>query len=78
MQTVITWTRYDGTPETLPEEGIEVIVVRGDSVVPASMAIEDTGDSASTWWDLPRGNCARVLIGDLWAPWPEAPKEVDA
>lgn len=91
MQTVITWTKYDGTPETLPMNSEEwealddafdnrifeemYIVCRNGKVFwqgAAHIAFYDE-------WIGPEWRFAecehRVHIGDLWAPWPEAPED---
>lgn len=70
MQTVINWTRYDGTPETLPGEFDELVVVQGGVILRSPCwLIKDS----MRWWE--RGLCLMdVEVGDLWAPWPVAPE----
>lgn len=69
MQTVITWTRYDGTPETLPKEGVNVVVSRRG--VTGSVRMRRVG----TQWRGTRGDCTEdIRIGDWHAPWPAAPQ----
>lgn len=70
--TTLTWTRYDGTPETLPEERVFVLLV-GKTKVRECMLDTDPLDDSPLWvWGL--GDSKPVAIGDLWAPWPEAPE----
>lgn len=72
MQTVITWTRYDGTPETLPEDGEECIVrLTGEADTAAWHYDADDGWYNDGIWGL------RPTIGDTWAPVPAAPQGVE-
>lgn len=77
ITTTLTWTRYDGTPETLPEKDRLCLVSRVFCGVPTlwqrphyipKWAIDQ-------WDDGSHGMGAKV--GDTWAYWPEAP-EVEA
>ena len=68
--TTLTWTRYDGTPETLPPFDTEVLVYLDGDINVRTMVLDIGG------W---RGKADGLVllgpsIGDLWAPWPEAPE----
>lgn len=76
MQTVINWTRYDGTPETLPEAFAHVIVAKeiigvGHYTV---MWTSCSFDMDEKEWSSHDGEYFELEVGDLWAPWPEAPE----
>lgn len=71
MLTVITWTRYDGTPETLPKEGAHVAVSRGR--VTSSVRMRRVGMQ----WRNTFGQTENILHGDWLAPWPDAPQGVE-
>lgn len=77
MQTVINWTRYDGTPETLPEDsGAYLLLCLGGKVYTGSFDDGRFNDIACAMWSITCGPCIGPEIGDLWAPWPEAPEAV--
>ena len=74
ITTTLTWTLYDGTPETLPKEDKFAIVsskVRADSRNYGVCVHRGDG----VWEYLPVGR--PIEKGDMWAYWPEAP-EVEA
>lgn len=73
MQTVINWTRYDGTPETLPGEG-KLVLVHSEGRV-SSRALGAGCLDGGAWFYLHRSR--PIEIGDLWAPWPDAPQGVE-
>lgn len=71
MQTVITWTRYDGTPETLPPvDTMRLVRMSGDVRVRA-MALDICG------WREGGKVYTGPRIGDWHAPWPAAPQGVE-
>ena len=78
ISTTLTWTRYDGTPETLPEKGPVVLYWRDGHVpFPTKHAHHDDGrpvvvhpDTMSRGWFL--------SPGDLWAYIPERPEAPEA
>jgi len=70
ITTTLTWTRYDGTPETLPEEGKPCIVCADEG---GSFNMGHAQYTKDGWWvfydfDVP------ARVDDLWAPWPVAPE----
>lgn len=67
MQTVIHWTRYDGTPGTLPRAGEDVLLCRDGKVGHKCYNAIDGSWDFGTW-------CVDQKVGDLWAPWPQAPE----
>lgn len=76
IQTTITWTRYDGTPETLPENKRHLMVVLVTGYYTANpgevlMGWTDADGyiSVQPWEESPEG-CLRLEDGDLWAYWP--------
>lgn len=75
MQTVITWTRYDGTPETLPEAGKNLLLVSIYYPCSVYLVSLDGPHEAPTWGG--EQVFLDVKIGDLWAPWPDAPNGVE-
>ena len=73
ITTTLTWTRYDGTPETLPEAGADVLLAPlwgGTKTYKATLC-----RSTRRFWQRPFDE-RPIAIGDLWAPWPEAPEAV--
>lgn len=71
ITTTLTWTRYDGTVETLPEHHKTVMVSRRGRTLPHALY-----RSRGTFMATTTGG-VMLQIGDLWALWPEAP-EVEA
>ena len=72
ITTTLTWTRYDGTPETLPEDGIDVLLC-------ADGEVRDTAyffsEEENEWCIGPHS--IELSVGDLWAYWPEAPEVLE-
>jgi Lar family restriction alleviation protein len=77
MTNVITWTRYDGTPETLPEIGEFVLLNTKDKGV-IGVWWSDRDDGIDFWLH-PTGcreaAAIEVALGDLWVYLPQPPKE---
>lgn len=76
MTSVVTWVRYDGTEETLPEEGKPVLVLYPEN---KSMRMA-TNSEGLTWVDFPDclgSGSATIEDGDLWSYLP-MPREADA
>lgn len=70
ITTTLTWTRYDGTPETLPKKGFVVLLVLQTRVYECTMSGHD--DDPVWVWGF--GDSKTAAIGDTWAYWPEAPE----
>ncbi|GEB79739.1 hypothetical protein DDE01_11540 [Desulfovibrio desulfuricans] len=72
ITTTLTWTRFDGTPETLPDNGVFVLLADKTKVREALLfaGYEDDNDM----WAWGFGDSKPLEIGDLWAPWPVAPE----
>ena len=69
MTTTLEWTVYDGTPETLPEDGATVLACLAKIGIVMEVTINADG-----WYN--DGSCGmEPQLGDLWAPWPETPRE---
>lgn len=67
----INWTRYDGTPDTLPKTG-DCVLLSFDGKRPWFWFYGVTLDYLPHWHT---GGPARFAeIGDMWAPWPAAPR----
>ena len=88
MQTIINWTRYDGTEATLPMtkdahqafdfENMEepsYMWCREEVVVKHSARFAYEAFSGAPEWRLSEYHHFPCNIGDLWAPWPAAPQE---
>ncbi len=60
---ILRWTRYDGTPETLPEEGKEIIV-KGEKFLPFCLW-------EGHWIDCTDSFARDFNVGDEWAYLPE-------
>ena len=71
ITTTLTWTRYDGTPETLPEGGVTVLLARPDWEV----EVWDTQFTSGKWYG--RRVNTPLEVGDTWAYWPEAPEVLE-
>lgn len=67
---VIHWTRYDGSPETLPLWNTQLLLVGIDSVCIGYYSRK--ADSQS--WVSDEGDLQDVEIGDLWAYLPSPPE----
>lgn len=68
MTTTIEWIVYDGTPETLPKNRLTVLACLNKIGVVMGMTINADG------WYNGWNYGMEPQIGDMWAPWPEAPK----
>lgn len=76
METVIKWTRYDGTEATLPSNRqLVMFITLGSNTVygPATVWGHSYGVRKLRWCE--ESADTYVHIGDLWAPWPAAPQE---
>lgn len=69
MTNVVTWVRYDGTEETLPEENEPVRLSRGELEI---MCLFE-----NCWVDTTDSFAGHPKIGDLWCYLP-TPPEADA
>ena len=67
--TTLEWTRYDGTPETLPEAEVEVLLCTNGNVRDVSYFFSEEENEWCTG-----SQCIELEVGDLWAYWPEAPE----
>lgn len=72
ITTTLTWTRFDGAPETLPEEGVFVLLV-GKTKVRERMLHTDCESGTSVWAGVFEPQVP-TKVGDTWAYWPEAPE----
>lgn len=78
MQTVITWTRYDGTPETLPKNGARVVVEAASHGMTDPACIYDgSAVYLNGAWHYAHGRSMNCEVGDWHAPWPAAPQGVE-
>lgn len=71
LETTLKWTRYDGTPGTLPEVGQSVLLERGGRVLAGAARLYSLPSAGRLW--LCRDEWLALVHGDLWAPWPDAP-----
>lgn len=72
---VITWYRYDGTPETLPEEDRTVIIKTQKLITVGDRSMGSWFVVGNTFVDNPvELPCKK---GDLWAYLPEPPREME-
>lgn len=78
----VQWVTYDGTPDSLPKDGVQVLVhsVRGYHL--SNLVVEMQYDAgrdeylAVDWWCGDQNNCATwVLSGDRWAYLPTPPED---
>lgn len=85
MKTVIEFTTYDGTDETLPNTGYSVLLIRSRAVrcVEESRLIPIQGhtlmdkDHPVNKWQCHRGDrCYQPQIGDMWSYWPQLPEDM--
>lgn len=75
MTCVVTWVRYDGTEETLPEAGVAILLIRGGLLMRQSYSFNPiASEPLAIFGDIVSGLDA-FCIGDLWAYLP-APPEV--
>ena len=76
MTSVIRWVRYDGTPETLPENYKTLLLcpVHGGGVFPAYRWEYESHE----FWQVLASESRRIEIGDLWAYLPEPPESTNA
>ena len=72
MTSIVTWHRYDGTPETLPERCKPVL---------AFLTVERDVFPAYRWeyedrefWQILASDSRSIIVGDLWAYLPEPPE----
>ena len=74
ITTTLTWTRYDGTPETLPGAWRDVLLIRDGRVIPSVYWI----NAGQAWDNYDNAECHYTpQIGDTWAYWPEAPEVLE-
>ncbi|MHC1701463.1 MAG: hypothetical protein AB9900_10850 [Humidesulfovibrio sp.] len=79
-RSIIAWTRYDGTPDSLPLNGRHLLVVlqagyytaKPGEVLMAWTDRKDGSISVQPWEESPEG-ALLLEEDDLWAYWPEAP-----
>lgn len=65
----INWTRYDGTPETLPNDGATVLLWPGSS---RFVTYAKWSAFSGRWFY--GAQCRPATGKDWWAPWPQAPE----
>lgn len=71
--TTLVWTRYDGSPKTLPEEDTAVLVLaksNGGKVHRSSCELVENENFGAPAWDDEHGASFPITVGDLWTPWP--------
>lgn len=91
MQTIINWTRYDGTEATLPMTKEEYAIKENTETGITSprwqsFLLSRDGrtiecpvymwlDDEDWFWSSSDYPFMPIEIGDFWAPWPTAPQE---
>lgn len=87
MKTVIQWTTYDGTDETLPKAGHKVLLIRIDEDIKAveesclvpTRDVVRAGDDVvfvNKWQHHPDRPRLLPQIGDMWSYWPQLPENM--
>ena len=77
MSNVISWVRYDETPETTPAYGALVLLLRRKSRANRLFEVARFGPGRQEWiFDSAEEN-REAEEGDLWAYLPEVPKDAE-
>ena len=67
---VLHWTRYDGTKETLPDRASRVLLSTDRDKLYADEAFFMIFSDGSVAWQPGNGKDIKPVVGDLWTHWP--------